>query len=57
MYEECVECLAGSGHIEAAKERALKSIEERPSTRMLCLYGELTNSLEYYKKAWLYNIF
>jgi len=52
MLEDSVECLAMAGHMEKAKEVALKMIEKKPTAKIICIYGELTGDLSYLERAW-----
>ena len=55
MVEESVECLFVAGHREKAKERALEMIEKKPTAKILCIYGELTQDPVYFEKSWYFS--
>jgi len=52
MQDECVECLAAAGHIGRAKELAQQLLDKEETPKLLCIFGDLTGELEYYKRAW-----
>ncbi len=52
MYEECIECLAVAGHQDRATKLAEERLKIEETPKLLCIYGELTNDISHFKKAW-----